>query len=221
MNGARPKEENGMENAKACTKTDANCVRFSKITRKTAETDVELSLCLDGKGSGEIGTGIGFLDHMLTLFAKHGRFDLSVKAKGDVYVDGHHTTEDVGIVLGQAFKKALGEKRGIRRYGQSVLPMDEALILTAVDISGRGYLGFELPVPSEKVGDFDTELVKEFWLAFTREAAVTLHIRELAGANTHHIIEGAFKSVARALREAVSVDPDAADEIPSTKGSLG
>ena len=195
-------------------------MRKANLKRKTAETDISLSLNLDGKGNAQIESGIGFLDHMLTLFAKHGRFDLNLSCKGDTYVDGHHTVEDIGIVLGKAFAEALGEKKGITRYGSCILPMDEALILSAVDLSGRGYLGYELKIPTEKVGDFDTELVAEFWLAFVRNANLTLHIRMPAGSNSHHIIEGAFKSVARSLREAVAIDPTAADEIPSTKGVL-
>ena len=195
-------------------------MRTAQINRKTAETDIMLSLNLDGTGKSEIDTGCGFLNHMLTLFAKHGRFDLAVKCVGDVDVDDHHTAEDIGICLGDAFAACLGEMRGITRYGNMILPMDEALILSAVDISGRGKLVFELPVPTEKVGDFDTELVKEFFEAFVRRANITLHIRELAGENSHHIIEGAFKSVARSLRAAVKLDPDAMGEIPSTKGIL-
>lgn len=195
-------------------------MRQSSIQRKTAETDISLTLTLDGKGKSEIKTGCGFLDHMLTLFAKHGRFDLTVECKGDTEVDYHHSVEDIGIALGTAFKDALGDKRGITRYGDTILPMDEALILTAVDISGRDHLGYDLAIPTEKVGDFDTELVKEFWLAFVRNAGITLHIRSLAGENSHHIIEGAFKSAARSLRKAASIDPCCADEIPSTKGVL-
>ena len=195
-------------------------MRNATINRKTAETDIALKLNLDGKGASSIDSGCGFLDHMLTLFAKHGRFDLAVCCKGDTFVDDHHTVEDIGIALGQAFADALGEKRGITRYGDTVLPMDEALILTAVDISGRGYLGYELQIPTEKVGTFDTELVEEFWLAFTRCSGITLHIRQMAGLNSHHIIEGAFKSVARSLRAAVAIDRDYSDEIPSTKGVL-
>ena len=195
-------------------------MRTSQITRTTAETDIKLSLNLDGTGKSEINTGCGFLNHMLTLLAKHGRFDLTVTCKGDVDVDYHHTTEDIGIVLGEAFRDALGDKRGITRYGDIALPMDEALILSAVDLSGRGCLGYALEIPTEKVGDFDTELVEEFWLGFCRAAACTLHIRSLAGTNSHHIIEGAFKSVARSLRKAVAMDPDAVGEIPSTKGVL-
>ena len=190
------------------------------LNRKTNETDIELMLSLYGAGQSEIRTGVGFLDHMLTLFARHGGFDLTVRCQGDVEVDDHHSVEDIGIVLGKAFAEALGDKRGIRRYGSTILPMDEALILTAVDFSGRPFLAFDAPVPSPKVGSFDTELVEEFWLGFIRNAGCTLHIRKLAGTNTHHIIEGIFKSAARTLKEAVSVDPDRADEIPSTKGVL-
>ena len=195
-------------------------MRNATINRKTAETDIALKLNLDGKGTSSIDSGCGFLDHMLTLFARHGRFDLAVCCKGDTFVDDHHTVEDIGIALGQAFAEALADKRGITRYGDTVLPMDEALILTAVDISGRGYLGYELQIPTEKVGTFDTELVEEFWLAFTRCSGITLHIRQLSGRNSHHIIEGAFKSVARSLRAAVAIDRDYSDEIPSTKGVL-
>ena len=195
-------------------------MRMADITRRTAETDITLKLNLDGTGSCDIDTGVGFLDHMLTLFAAHGRFDLTVKCEGDTEVDDHHTVEDVGICLGQAFAIALGDKRGICRYGQMILPMDEALILTAADLSGRAYLGYALEIPTEKVGTFDTELVKEFFLAFVRCAAVTLHIRQLAGENSHHIIEGTFKSVARTLRAAVAVDEKCRDAIPSTKGVL-
>ncbi len=195
-------------------------MRTSDISRVTAETDIRLSLDLDGRGTSEIDTGVGFLDHMLTLFARHARFDLYVKAKGDVYVDDHHTVEDVGIVLGQAFAEAVGDKKGICRYGDIVLPMDEALILCAVDISGRDYLGYSLEIPTEKVGTFDTELAEEFWLSFVRNARVTLHLKQLAGSNSHHIIEGAFKAAARALGQAVSIDGAYADEVPSTKGLL-
>ena len=195
-------------------------MRTSDISRVTAETDIRLSLDLDGSGTSEIDTGVGFLDHMLTLFARHARFDLYVKAKGDVYVDDHHTVEDVGIVLGQAFAEAVGDKKGIVRFGDCILPMDEALILCAVDISGRDCLGYALDIPTEKVGTFDTELTEEFWLGFARNARVTLHLRQLAGSNSHHIIEGAFKAAARALRQAVSIDSAYADEVPSTKGLL-
>ena len=195
-------------------------MRTSQIIRKTAETDISLTLNLDGTGSSTVATGCGFLDHTLTLFARHGRFDLEISCKGDTWVDDHHTVEDIGIALGKAFDQALGEKRGIIRYGSQILPMDESLILSAVDISGRSYLGFELNIPTQKVGTFDTELVEEFWLAFVRNANLTLHIRQLSGTNSHHIIEGAFKSVARSLRQAVAIDPAFADEIPSTKGVL-
>ena len=195
-------------------------MRTAEINRVTAETDIRLTLDLDGRGSSDIDTGVGFLDHMLTLLARHGRMDLSVAAHGDNYVDDHHTVEDVGIALGQAFAEALGDKRGICRYGECTLPMDESLILTAVDISGRSYLGYCLDIPTEKVGTFDTELVEEFWLGFVRNAGVTLHIRQLAGSNSHHIIEGAFKSAARSLRQAVAIDREYAAEIPSTKGLL-
>ena len=196
-------------------------MRQASLARKTAETDISLTLNLDGRGQSEIDTGVGFLDHMLTLFAKHGRFDLTVTCHGDTNVDDHHSVEDIGIVLGEAFASALGDKRGIRRYGDTVIPMDEALILTAVDLSGRACLGFALEIPTEKIGTFDTELVEEFFEAFTRAAACSLHLRQLAGKNAHHIVEGAFKSFARTMREAVSLDPDAAGEIPSTKGVLG
>lgn len=195
-------------------------MRIAELKRNTAETQISVFLNLDGTGKSEIATGCGFLDHMLTLFARHGRFDLNVTCQGDTQVDYHHTTEDIGIALGTAFSQALGEKRGICRYGDTILPMDEALILTAADISGRSFLGFELPVPTEKVGDFDTELVEEFWLGFVRKAECTLHFQELAGSNSHHIIEGAFKSAARSLKKAVLIDPVYADEIPSTKGVL-
>lgn len=195
-------------------------MRTSEIIRKTAETDISLKLNLDGKGNAEINTGCGFLDHMLTLFARHGRFDLTVNCKGDTYVDDHHTVEDIGIALGDAFDKALGDKRGVVRYGNMILPMDESLILSAVDLSGRSYLACGLDIPTEKVGTFDTELVEEFWLGFVRRSNITLHVTKLAGTNSHHIIEGAFKSVARSLRQAVSIDEEYADEIPSTKGVL-
>ena len=195
-------------------------MRNAEIIRTTGETDINLKLLLDGSGRSVINSGVGFLDHMLTLFAKHGRFDLEVKCAGDTQVDFHHTVEDIGIALGQAFAKALGDKRGIKRYADTVLPMDEALILTAVDISGRGLCCYDAATPSQKVGDFDTELSSEFWFAFAREAGVTLHICKLAGANSHHIIEGVFKSAARSLRAAVTIDKEFADEIPSTKGLL-
>lgn len=195
-------------------------MRTAAIQRNTAETSIKLTLNLDGTGVSQIKTGCGFLDHMLTLFAKHGRFDLTVVCNGDTQVDDHHTVEDIGICLGQAFCQALGDKRGIVRYGDITLPMDEALILSAVDISGRSYLGYGLELPAQKVGTFDTELTEEFWLAFVRTAALTLHIRQLAGKNTHHIIEGTFKSVARCLSKAVMIDAAYADEVPSTKGVL-
>lgn len=195
-------------------------MRTALIERNTAETKISLTLNLDGTGKSDIATGCGFLDHMLVLFAKHGRFDLAVSCMGDTWVDDHHTVEDVGIALGQAFKIALGDKKGITRYGSQILPMDEALILTAVDLSGRGYLGFDLQIPTQKVGTFDTELVEEFWLGFIRNAEATLHIRQLAGTNSHHIIEGAFKSAGRSLRAAVAIEAAFADEIPSTKGVL-
>ena len=195
-------------------------MRTAEIIRNTAETKISLTLNLDGTGKSDIQTKVGFLDHMLTLFAKHGRFDLDVSCDGDTWVDDHHTVEDVGIALGQAFAVALGDKRGITRYGNMVLPMDESLILTAVDISGRGYLGYALEIPTQKVGTFDTELVEEFWLGFVRNAQCTLHIRQLAGTNSHHIIEGAFKSAGRSLRAAVAIEEAFANEIPSTKGVL-
>jgi len=195
-------------------------MRTAELKRNTAETQIKLTLNLDGTGASSIRSGCGFLDHMLTLFAKHGRFDLTVSCQGDIQVDDHHTVEDIGICLGQAFAEALGDKRGIVRYGSMTLPMDEALILSAVDLSGRSYLAYGLEISTQKVGTFDTELTEEFWLAFTRCAALTLHIQQLAGKNGHHIIEGTFKSVARSLRQAVSIDPAFADEIPSTKGVL-
>ncbi len=195
-------------------------MRTYEIERKTAETDISLRLNLDGCGASDIKSGCGFLDHMLTLFAKHARFDIDLVCNGDVEVDYHHTAEDIGITLGIAFAEAIGDKRGICRYGNMLLPMDEALIMSAVDLSGRAFLAYNLELPQVKVGDFDTELVEEFWLAFVREAKITLHINQLSGKNTHHIIEGAFKSVARSLRAACSFDPDAVGEIPSTKGVL-
>lgn len=195
-------------------------MRTSEIKRKTNETDIHLSLNLDGSGKGEIDTGCGFLDHMLNLFARHGRFDLTVSCKGDTNVDYHHTVEDIGIALGDAFKSALGDMRGIVRYGSFILPMDEALVMTAVDISGRTHLSYALEIPAAKVGDFDTELTEEFFLGFVRHAAVTLHIKQLSGTNSHHIIEGAFKSAARSLAAAVKIDNDYKNEIPSTKGVL-
>ena len=193
-------------------------MRTAEILRKTAETDVMLTLNLDGSGKSAIQTGVGFLDHMLTLFAAHGKFDLKVSCQGDTDVDDHHSAEDIGICLGKAFAEALGDKRGITRYGSFLLPMDEALIQTAVDISGRSCLGYGLEIPTEKIGSFDTELVEEFWLAFVRCCPMSLHIRQLAGKNAHHIVEGCFKSVARSLRLAVA--PDGTDDIPSTTGVL-
>lgn len=195
-------------------------MRTSTITRRTAETNIRLELNLDGTGKGDIDTGCGFLNHMLTLFAKHGRFDLAVKCVGDTDVDDHHTVEDIGICLGMAFAEALGDMAGIVRYGQTILPMDEALILTAVDISGRAHLGYGLDIPAQKIGTFDTELAQEFWLGFVRKANVALHFRQLAGTNSHHIVEGAFKSAARSLRAACAIDPSLNGEIPSTKGML-
>ena len=198
-------------------------MRTAEINRKTAETDISLKLCIDGKGESTVSTGCGFLDHMLTLFARHGRFDLSVSCKGDTEVDYHHTVEDVGIAMGKAISYAMDPAdavRGIRRYGNMILPMDEALILTAVDYSGRAHLEYSVDIPSQRVGDFDTELCEEFWLAFVRKANITLHIRQLAGKNSHHIIEGIFKSVARSLGEALSKDEKFKDDIPSTKGVI-
>ena len=195
-------------------------MRTAEIIRKTAETDISLLLDIDGMGSCVTDSGCGCLDHMLTLFARHGRFDLNVKCVGDTQVDYHHTVEDIGICLGQAFRKALGNKAGIKRYGDITLPMDEALILAAVDISGRGGFYADVSMPSSRVGDFDTELFEEFFVAFTRESGITLHVRQLAGRNTHHIIEGAFKAVARCLSSACEIDQRFADEIPSTKGTL-
>ena len=195
-------------------------MRRAEIVRKTKETDITLSLCLDGTGKGNIDTGCGFLNHMLTLFSKHARFDLDVFCKGDTDVDYHHTSEDIAICLGKAFSEAIGDKRGIRRYGDIILPMDEALIMCALDISGRGGLYYSVQIPSCKVGDFDTELCEEFYRAFAREAGITLHIRQLSGSNSHHIIEGIFKASARALATATSIDPCYKDEIPSTKGVI-
>ena len=195
-------------------------MRQSEIIRKTAETDITLTLCLDGDGKGNIDTGCGFLDHMLTLFSRHGSFDLNVRCIGDTQVDYHHTAEDIAICLGDAFKNALGDMKGITRYGSFILPMDESLILTAVDISGRSFLGYDLAIPTEKVGDFDTELTREFFEAFVRHAGVTLHIKQLSGYNSHHIIEGTFKSFARTMKQAVAIDEKNKDKIPSTKGVL-
>ena len=195
-------------------------MRTASIQRKTLETDIKLLLNIDGTGKSTIDTGCGFLDHMLTLFASHGKFDLEVKCKGDTNVDYHHTLEDIGIALGEAFYKALGEKKGIVRYGDITLPMDEALILAAVDFSGRDHLGYGLDILTEKVGDLDTELIEEFFLGFVRNSKCTLHLKQLAGKNTHHIIEGAFKAAARCIRQAVKIDAEFSDEIPSTKGVL-
>lgn len=195
-------------------------MRQAEIKRKTAETDIVLKLNLDGKGESNIQTGCGFLDHMLTLFASHGKFDLSLTCKGDVEVDDHHSAEDIGICLGKAFLQALGDKKGIYRYGSMILPMDEALILSAVDLSGRSHLTYDLPIRAKKIGTFDVELLEEFWISFVRNCPMALHIRMMAGKNSHHIAEGSFKSVARALRQAVSIDAAFAAEIPSTKGVL-
>ena len=195
-------------------------MRTSTINRKTGETDISLTLNIDGSGKSSIDSGCGFLDHMLTLFAKHGRFDLTVKCIGDTHVDDHHTVEDIGISLGMAFKEALADKKGIVRYGSMILPMDESLILSAVDFSGRGYLGYSMDIPTEKVGTFDTELVEEFWLGFIRNAECTLHIRQLAGTNSHHIIEGAFKSVGHSFRKACKIDSEFSQDVLSTKGVL-
>lgn len=193
-------------------------MRTAEITRNTAETNISLKVNLDGAGKTEVGTGVGFLNHMLTLFAAHGKFDLEVRCVGDTDVDDHHSVEDVGICLGQAFRQALGDKRGITRYGSSLLPMDEALILAAVDISGRSSLNDALEIPTEKIGSFDTELVEEFFLGFTRSCPMSLHLRKLAGTNSHHIVEGAFKAFGRAMKAAVALD--GTDKIPSTKGVL-
>lgn len=195
-------------------------MRRAEIARKTAETDIKIRLDIDGRGEGVISTGVGFLDHMLTLFSRHGKFDLDVSCLGDTYVDDHHSTEDIGIVLGKAFRQALGDKKGIFRYGDIILPMDEALILVSVDVSGRGMLCYRANFKTEKIGTFDTELVEEFFIAFASNAGITLHIKQLDGRNSHHIAEGMFKAVARALRKAVDVDPSAKDAIPSTKGVL-
>ncbi len=195
-------------------------MRESTVTRKTAETNIALTLSLEGSGESEISTGVGFLDHMLTLFAAHGGFGLSLSCKGDTQVDDHHTVEDVGICLGQAFSQALADKKGITRYGSQILPMDEALILAAVDLSGRAYLGFGLEFPTFKIGSFDTELVEEFFWGFVRSCPMSLHLRQLAGSNSHHIAEGAFKAFARAMKQAVALDPTLGDKVASTKGML-
>lgn len=197
-----------------------NTMRCAQLERNTAETQIQLSLSLDGSGKSEIKTGSGFLDHMLVLFAKHSRMDLSIACNGDVWVDLHHTTEDIGIALGQALKKALGDKRGICRYGEQLLPMDEALILCALDLCGRGQYHSDVTLPAQRVGDFDTELAEEFFSALSRESGMALHIRQLAGRNTHHILEGMFKALGRALRKAVAMDAQFADDVPSTKGVL-
>ena len=195
-------------------------MRKGEIKRKTAETDIELSLALDGTGKSNIYTGCGFFDHMLTLFAAHGRFDLNVSCKGDTNVDFHHSVEDVGICLGKAFSDAIGDCKGIKRYGNMILPMDESLVLCALDVSGRAYLNYDVNITAEKIGDFDTELIEEFFFAFVRNSGVTLHIKQLDGKNAHHIAEAAFKAFARALRQAVEIDIQSNDEIPSTKGVL-
>ena len=195
-------------------------MRTADIQRNTQETRIRLSLCLDGTGKSDIATGVGFLDHMLTLFARHGDFDLTVRCDGDTEVDGHHSVEDIGICLGKAFSQALGDKRGICRYGQFLLPMDETLVLCACDLSGRDYLGWAVELPAARVGDFDTELAKEFWLAFVRSCPGSVHIRQMAGENTHHILEAVFKGTGRALKEAVAPDAKHLNEIPSTKGTL-
>ncbi|MBQ3691951.1 MAG: imidazoleglycerol-phosphate dehydratase HisB [Clostridia bacterium] len=195
-------------------------MRIAEINRETAETDIKLQIDLDGTGDSNIRTGVGFLDHMMTLFSRHGRFDLNLECDGDTYVDDHHSGEDIGICLGKAFSEALGEMRGINRYGHIILPMDETLILCAVDISGRACLCFEADFPSDKIGTFDTELVEEFFTAFVRSANVTLHIKQLSGKNSHHIAEGIFKAFARTMKTAVAIDEDLGDEIPSTKGVL-
>ena len=195
-------------------------MRTAEFARKTNETEIKLSLELDGSGKYDVKTGCGFLDHMLELFAKHGRFDLSVDAKGDTKVDYHHTADDIGIVLGKVFKKALGDKTGIKRYGSFLLPMDEALVLCAVDISGRSCLVYSMDIPAEKIGDFDTELLREFWTAFSSNAGITIHFKQFSGLNSHHIAEASFKAAARSLKEAVSLDMDFPDDMPSSKGVL-
>ena len=195
-------------------------MRKSEITRKTAETDIELSLNLDGTGKSSANTGVGFLDHMLELFAHHGRFDLSITCKGDTHVDGHHSVEDIGICLGSALAQAIGDARGINRFSDVTLPMDEALVMCAVDISGRSHLSMDVTLPDRTIGAMEAELFEEFLLSFTRKAGITLHIHMLSGKNAHHIIEACFKSLARALREAVKIDNEYKDEIPSTKGTL-
>jgi len=196
-------------------------MREGRITRSTKETEVVVAVKLDGAGRAEVATGIGFLDHMLDLLARHSRIDLAVKAKGDLHIDQHHTTEDVGIVLGQAVKQALGDMRGITRYADVHVPMDETLTRVAIDISGRAVLVFRVEFPRDKIGDFDVDLVREFFQAFATNAGVTLHVETLYGDNSHHVAESCFKGLARALRAAVALDPAAQNEIPSTKGSLG
>lgn len=195
-------------------------MRISNVERNTAETKIKLSLNLDGNGKSNIKTKCGFLDHMLTLFSKHSLFDLDVECDGDVWVDYHHTAEDIGITLGKAFAEAIGKKAGIVRYADTTLPMDETLILSAIDISGRAYIAYSAECNTSKVGDFDTELSEEFWTAFVRSAEVTLHIRKLTGTNSHHIIEGVFKSVAKTLRKATRIDPELNGAVPSTKGVI-
>ncbi len=195
-------------------------MRIAEIVRKTNETDISLTLNLDGSGKSDINTGCGFLDHMLTLFASHSGFDLTVKCMGDTFVDDHHSVEDIAICLGKAFKQAIGDMKGINRYADIILPMDEALILCALDISGRSYLAYDLNMPSEKIGTFDTELVEEFYLGFVRNADITLHIKQLSGTNSHHIAEGSFKAFGRVLSKGVKINPDKINEIPSTKGVL-
>ena len=195
-------------------------MRSADIKRDTRETQIQLELILDGTGKASIASGCGFLDHMLELFARHGDFDLTVKCHGDTHVDYHHSVEDIGICLGRAFTEALGDKRGITRYGQFLLPMDETLVLCACDLSGRDYLGWGVELPSMTVGDFDTELAEEFWLAFVRNCPASIHIRQMAGKNTHHILEAIFKGMGRTLKMAVAMDPKHMNEIPSTKGVL-
>ena len=195
-------------------------MRSATIERKTRETEIYLKLIVDGSGECEVETGVGFLDHMLELFAKHGSFDLSIKCKGDLNVDMHHTVEDIGIVLGKAFAESIGNCAGIYRYGDIILPMDEALILSAVDCGGRSYLGYDINIPTEKVGEFDTELIKEFFVAFASNSKMNIHLKMLSGENSHHIIEGIFKSFSRALKKALKVDPDSSGAIPSTKGAI-
>lgn len=195
-------------------------MRTSSIKRKTAETDISLILNIDGTGKSEVNSGIGFLDHMLTLFSAHSRFDLTLNCIGDTQVDGHHSAEDIGICLGMALSEALSDKAGINRYASTMLPMDEALILTAIDISGRSCLCYDAQYPTEKIGDFDTELVEEFLQAFVRNCPMSLHVRKLAGSNSHHIAEGIFKSLARSLKSAVAIDPTLGGAIPSTKGVI-